>query len=162
MSFKKIFFLFNLLSLIGIINYEIFKKESLLDNGRLVLFELAPVDPRSLMQGDYMRLSYAITRNYSPGEIPPRGYMLIAVNSEGVADSIIKLDENPIALNDNEIVIKYFYSSWFVSIGAESYFFEEGKAEKFEEAEYGGLKISPNGESLLVGLFDEQKNFIEP
>ncbi|WP_020529252.1 GDYXXLXY domain-containing protein [Flexithrix dorotheae] len=162
MSYKKIFFLFNLLILIGIVNYEIFKKERILEEGKLVLFELAPVDPRSLMQGDYMRLRYAITRNYTPKEIPSRGYMLVSVNAEGVADRVVQVDEHLIPNNENEAVIKYFHNSWFVSIGSEAYFFEEGKAEKFEEAVYGGLKISPSGESLLVGLFDEQKNFIEP
>ena len=28
-----------------------------------MLLELAPVDPRSLIQGDYMRLDYAIARD---------------------------------------------------------------------------------------------------
>ncbi|MFX7329222.1 GDYXXLXY domain-containing protein, partial [Acinetobacter baumannii] len=34
------------------------QKEMLLKEGQLVLLPLAPVDPRSLMQGDYMALRY--------------------------------------------------------------------------------------------------------
>ncbi|WP_351125065.1 GDYXXLXY domain-containing protein, partial [Shewanella sp. T24-MNA-CIBAN-0130] len=44
------------------INYKIFQQEQLLANGEIILFELAPVDPRSLMQGDYMALNYDIAR----------------------------------------------------------------------------------------------------
>ncbi|MBI3711463.1 MAG: GDYXXLXY domain-containing protein, partial [Burkholderiales bacterium] len=33
------------------VNYIIVQREQLLQDGRIVLLELAPVDPRSLMQG---------------------------------------------------------------------------------------------------------------
>jgi uncharacterized membrane-anchored protein len=42
-----------------------------------------------------------------------------------------------------------------MNIGAESYFFEEGQAEVYAVAKYGGIKIDNAGNSLLVGLFDE-------
>jgi hypothetical protein len=41
-------------------NGAIWQKEALIANGRPVFLELAPVDPRSLMQGDYMRLDFRI------------------------------------------------------------------------------------------------------
>ncbi len=40
----------------------------------MVLLRLAPVDPRSLMQGDYMRLNYELARqlgNRQQDEAPP-------------------------------------------------------------------------------------------
>ena len=43
-----------------IINVLVYQKEQHLSNGEVVLLELAPVDPRSLMQGDYMRLRFAL------------------------------------------------------------------------------------------------------
>ena len=36
------------------------ERQGLLRNGRTVYLELAPVDPRSLLQGDYMALNYAV------------------------------------------------------------------------------------------------------
>ena len=36
------------------VNVSIWQKEQLLDHGKVVLLPLAPVDPRSLMQGDYI------------------------------------------------------------------------------------------------------------
>src|SRR5690606_1427760 len=46
----------NLLLLLGYFNYSIRQKEALLKTRKSVLLELAPVDPRSIMQGDYMEL----------------------------------------------------------------------------------------------------------
>ena len=48
--------LINLILLLVYFNGSILSKEDLLKNGKLILLELAPVDPRSLMQGDYMSL----------------------------------------------------------------------------------------------------------
>lgn len=55
---SQILIIINLLLLLGYFNWSIYQKEQTLRDGQLVLFELAPVDPRSLMQGDYMNLRY--------------------------------------------------------------------------------------------------------
>ena len=44
------------LIILALANYSIYSRERLLTEGNLVLLQLAPVDPRSLMQGDYMAL----------------------------------------------------------------------------------------------------------
>ena len=49
--------------MLGLVNWSVAQKERLLERGRIVLLELAPVDPRSLMQGDYMALQFAIARD---------------------------------------------------------------------------------------------------
>ena len=48
------------LGLLAMINWDIVKREAWLAEGEVVRLELAPVDPRSLMQGDYMTLNYQI------------------------------------------------------------------------------------------------------
>ena len=50
--------------LLGVANLGIRDKETLIRDGRPVFVELAPVDPRSLMQGDFMRLNFNV-----PGEL---------------------------------------------------------------------------------------------
>ena len=45
------------------INTSILTKERLLRDGTVLRLALAPVDPRSLMQGDYMALSFALARD---------------------------------------------------------------------------------------------------
>lgn len=48
-----------LLLALAVANHGIVKRERLLSDGRVLLLELAPVDPRSMMQGDYMALQFA-------------------------------------------------------------------------------------------------------
>ncbi|MBK7988560.1 MAG: GDYXXLXY domain-containing protein [Ignavibacteria bacterium] len=65
-------------------------------------------------------------------------------------------------MNKGEYLIKYYASNqWSVNIGAQSFFFQEGQAEKYAMAKYGGMKIDKDGNSLLVGLYDEQLRKIE-
>src|SRR3546814_7520410 len=44
---------------LGAVNLQVLQKQRVLDDGRTVLLALRPVDPRSLIQGDYMVLRYA-------------------------------------------------------------------------------------------------------
>lgn len=50
------------LAILAGINFTVWRYEQAMANGEVVLLRLAPVDPRSLMQGDYMRLNYEIAR----------------------------------------------------------------------------------------------------
>lgn len=51
---------------LGLAAWSVLGFETLLRQGRTVYLELAPVDPRSLMQGDYMALSYQLEREIAP------------------------------------------------------------------------------------------------
>ncbi len=151
----------NLIALLGYFNYSIQRKEKILNNGTLVLLKLAPVDPRSLMQGDYMRLSYDISQNVFLDSIPRRGYVVLNIDSNQIAHKI-RYQQYREPLNPNEYLIEYSSpDNWALNIGAESYFFEEGTGERYKTAQYGGLKIDKNGNSLLVGLYDKDFNKIE-
>ncbi|MGN6152820.1 MAG: GDYXXLXY domain-containing protein [Lysobacteraceae bacterium] len=48
-----------LLLALAVVNHGVVKRERIRAEGRPLLLALAPVDPRALMQGDYMALSYA-------------------------------------------------------------------------------------------------------
>jgi uncharacterized membrane-anchored protein len=160
-KYKWLIILLNLVILLIYFNYSVARKEDLLKDGQLVLLELAPVDPRSLMQGDYMALRYEISENLGPEKIFKRGYCVIRIDTNGVAEKVrFQKDQTP--LNNGEHLIAYKASNkWRVSIGAESFFFQEGQAEKYEKAKYGGIKIDKNGNSLLIGLYDEHQKKIE-
>ena len=43
-------------------NWSIVGKERVLANGEIMLLDLAPRDPRSLLQGDYMVLRYSLAQ----------------------------------------------------------------------------------------------------
>jgi uncharacterized membrane-anchored protein len=160
-KYKWIIILINLIILLGLFNNSILQKEELLTDGQLVLLELAPVDPRSLMQGDYMRLRYAISDNINSDSISKRGFCIVKLEENGIAKKV-RIQENKTPINDNEFLIEYTSKKWSnINIGAESYFFQEGEAEKYENAKYGGIKVDNQGNSLLIGLYDENRIKIE-
>lgn len=158
--------LFLLLAL-ALVNWQIMQKEWILREGRLVLLELAPVDPRSLMQGDYMRLNYALARKVEQrwresGEraAPPRqGKLKISLDADQVArfEGIYQTGE---PLKANQYLLEFRYRGHQFRLGAESFFFQEGQASRYARAEYGGLRVAPDGRAVLVGLYDGQKRRI--
>lgn len=160
-KYKWMIILLNLILLLVYFNHSIVKKEELLKDGQLVLLELAPVDPRSLMQGDYMALRYKISDNIHSEDIPKRGFCVVRLDSSGIAGKI-RFQEDVTPLNESEHLIEYTApDKWNVNIGAESFFFQEGQAGKYEKAKYGGVKVDKDGNSLLIGLYDELRQKIE-
>lgn len=155
-KYKWIIILLNLIILLAYFNYSVSKKEELLKDGQLVLLQLAPVDPRSLMQGDYMNLRYAISNSTGTEHLPKRGYCVVRLDSKGIAEKV-RFQQETTPLNKDEYLIKYTApNEWNINIGAESFFFQEGQAKKYERAKYGGVRIDKDGNSLLVGLYNEQ------
>lgn len=156
-KYKVIIILLNLVIVLVLFHVSISKKEAIISKGQLVLLELAPVDPRSLMQGDYMDLRYAISReeDISFEDIPKRGYCVVQLDS-GVAKRI-RLQPGRKPLQDNEYLIGYTAERWQLNVGAQSFFFQEGQAAKYDKAKYGAVKIDGEGNSVLVGLYDQNK-----
>lgn len=156
---KGLFILLNLVLLLAFFNWSVLEKEKTLANGKLVLLELAPVDPRSLMQGDYMRLNYAISHVPDPNTWPAKGYVVVRVGADSVAH-LLRYQPEKTPLAAGEHLIKYNKADWALHIGAESYFFEEGQGELFAQAGFGGLKVDGQGNSILVGLYTEERQLI--
>lgn len=155
----RILVIVNLIIVLVYTVYYVQAKETILAEGELLLFELAPVDPRSLIQGDYMVLNYALSRNVNRDSIPKTGYVVVTKNAEGVAEKE-RIQARTTPLNTGEFLVNYTIPNWQMNIGAESYFFEEGKGEVYEEAKYGGVKIDNAGNSLLVGLYDKDRQLL--
>jgi uncharacterized membrane-anchored protein len=151
----------NLALVLGIACWQIIHKERLMAHGRLVLLPLAPVDPLSLMQGYYMDLRYEAVQHVWYDSIPARGCMVVALDS-GQVGRWVRTQDGPEPLGPDELPIRYFYNDRFVSIGAEAYFFQEGQDSVFAAARYGGLRVDPSGESVLVGLYDDSLRLIVP
>ncbi|WP_161889859.1 GDYXXLXY domain-containing protein [Pontibacter russatus] len=158
---KSLLILLNLVLLLGFFNWSVLEKEKTLANGKLVLLELAPVDPRSLMQGDYMRLNYAISQVPQPDSLPGRGYVVVRVDEDSVAH-LVRYQPEKTPLAAGEQLIGYHKGDWTLHIGAESYFFEEGQGDLFAGAAFGGLKVDAQGNSILVGLYTADRQLIQP
>ncbi|TJZ62916.1 hypothetical protein FAZ15_01005 [Sphingobacterium olei] len=153
-KYKGIIVAFNLVLLLLYFNYSIAKKEEILRDGQLILLELAPVDPRSLMQGDYMQLRYKMATETDIDSIARRGYCVVRLGNGSVAN-LVRFQQETTPLFEGEFLIAYTTpNKWSIEIGAESFFFQEGHAEKYEQATYGAIQVDNAGNSILVGLYD--------
>ena len=63
-------------AILALANFSIYSRERLLTEGSVVLLHLAPVDPRSLMQGDYMALNFAVANSLTIFSASSIGYCL--------------------------------------------------------------------------------------
>jgi len=139
---------FGALLVLGSVNYSIYAKEYIKSHGEVIYLQLAPVDPRSLMQGDYMALRFSIATQF-------RGHPF----EERIP---LQLDQSRVArLAENSSVaslhMRYRVRDGEIWLGTNAYFFEEGTADRFAGAKYGEFRIDPRtGEAVLVALCDTQ------
>lgn len=129
----------------------IWQKERVLRHGRTLLLELAPRDPRSLMQGDYMDLNYKVaTEAFRSDGKAPNGKLVLKDDPRSVGQ-FLRFHGGE-ATAPGEYLLRFRKRGWRVRLGAESFFFQEGKAKNFAGAKYGELRVSPEGDAVLVGL----------
>jgi uncharacterized membrane-anchored protein len=155
---NTVFWLAALLAL-GSLNWIVVGKERVLRDGETMYLKLAPRDPRSLIQGDYMVLRYAIAAPVGkalPGDEPTQGAIVVTIDERGVATFVRIHAGEPLAGSERLLRFKRRGRVGAIRLGAESFFFQEGHAELYAEAEFGELKVEPSGASVLVGLRDEQ------
>lgn len=145
------------LAILAGINFTVWRYEQAMANGEVVLLRLAPVDPRSLIQGDYMRLNYELARELtthrSNASASGSDTLVIRLDEHQVASWVV--GDKPEALAPNERLLQVSRHAGQWQIGPDAYFFEEGTGEALEEARYGEFRLQPDGKTLLVGLRDE-------
>lgn len=147
---------------LGYVNFGVWQMESLRSDGETLFLELAPVDPRSLIQGDYMQLRYAIADELDPDELPRRGQLVIRRGADGVGE-LVRVYEADAPLAADELLLNFHNRDWWVSVGPESFFFQEGQAEVYQDARYAELRVDPEtGTSVLVGLRGPELELLEP
>ncbi len=155
---RSLLILAGLLLVLLAVNLSVLRYERILRDGDTVLLELAPVDPRSLMQGDYMRLRFALAseldtplRDGAPGVAD--GYAVLALGPQRVA-SLVRIQPEAQPRTDDEIALRYRIRDGRVLIVTDAFFFEEGQAEHFAAARYGELRVASDGTALLTALRD--------
>lgn len=146
-------------------NIGVVRDESILRHGKPLLLDLAPVDPRALLQGDYMDLSYAAERDLmSYRDEPFAGGF--AVFQAGLAQPAELLRVQPQAqpLAEDEVVVALRKDRWgqnsLALTGA--YFFAEGLEPYFSPARYGEFRVDGNGRAVLLQLRDEAMQPMQP
>jgi uncharacterized membrane-anchored protein len=150
-------------AILAIVNVSIVGKERLLDSGTRIYLELAPVDPRSLMQGDYMALRFGIAdaaratlERAAPGnrflaELDAAdGRIIAGIDARGRASHRRVDDGQPLA--GDEVYLRYRVRRGEIRFATNAFFFEEGTAGRYVNARYGEFRVAPDGELILTGL----------
>jgi uncharacterized membrane-anchored protein len=144
---RKIIFFIVSLFILGAFNFLIYQKEDIIKNGEIMLVELRPRDPRSLMQGDYMVLNYDITRHTKVEDTS----LAIVLDANRVATPALTRSENMrrLKLSRGQLM-------------PDSFFFQEGQAKAFEAARYAIFRLDKANNKVLIGLADKDRVQIKP
>ena len=135
-------------------NWSIHAREQLLVDGRVVLLELAPVDPRSLMQGDYMALRFKVADDaFGRGASDRNDGAVIVQVGDGDVGTFSRFDDGtpPAA---SEARLRYRVRNGLPKFATNAFFFEEGHANDYAKARFGEFRVAPDGEAILTGLRD--------
>lgn len=134
-------------------NMQIFQKESIKNDGEVIYFKLAPVDPRAFMLGDYMALNFEHNlRNYSDENMQT---FIVTLN-----DQKIVIDAEPYqgtTVKDNQRLFKIQDQ-----LRPDRFYFQEGHAKSYEEAKYGLFRYVSPSQFLLDDMTDETLAIIIP
>lgn len=135
-------------------------KERLLATGDELLLALAPVDPRSLLQGDYMALEFRLEGEIrrrlaqEPAPSARHGLAVLRRAADHTAElTALRFDGKPVA--PGEYAVRFSLPEGRLRL-AHSFLFEEGLADLYSAARYGIFRCTPQGECLLTGLADGQ------
>ncbi|WP_066805028.1 GDYXXLXY domain-containing protein [Moraxella oblonga] len=156
------------LFLFFIIGFENHKKQ-----GDDLYVALAPLDPRSLLQGDYMALNYDLNItnpnvqfdesgeevwnsdwHYDNAHIKDKGHITLWITK----DKNNKLIKSDFQKHDNTVALIVKNPTNYLNDlypAAKSFLFAEGLAKCYEKAKYAHLKLTKKGKPLLVDLVGE-------
>lgn len=152
------------LAILALANWTVWQREQLLAGGKVAILELAPVDPRSLMQGDYMALRFQLAdsafgrgrmMNSAKGTEAADGRLVARADEKGVARFVRRHGGEPLA--DGEFLLRYRVRNGEPKFATNAFFFQEGHAKFYERARFGEFRVAPSGDMLLTHMLGENR-----
>ncbi|MFG1319236.1 GDYXXLXY domain-containing protein [Xanthobacter autotrophicus] len=158
-TIRRALFLVTSLAVLAVLGWSVRDFEALVNSGEVVLLQLAPADPRSLIQGDYMRLAYGLERERITLDAPS-GAIILALDARRIG-SYRRVAGTP-GTGELAFHVGSNAAGDGVLIEPHSFLFQEGHAELYAQARYGIFHVDRSGRHLLVGLADTEARKIEP
>jgi uncharacterized membrane-anchored protein len=160
---RRLIMILTALAIFLLVNYIIWHREEISSNGRTILLELAPVDPRSLMQGDYMALRFrladeAFPRNRFSGLRD--GGIVLALDSNNIGT--FRRFEDGTSIAADEALLRYRIRKGQPKFATNAFFFQEGQGGLYRNAKYGEFRASSDGEAILIAMRDAKLQTLEP
>jgi uncharacterized membrane-anchored protein len=145
------------LAVLATVNVGAWQKERLIAVGEPLFVELAPVDPRSLAQGDYMRLNFQLPfdpQERTGGLLSAARPRVVARRDERGVARLLRIDDGaPLAPDEIRIELTPKGGRW--TLVSDAWYFKEGEASRWAGARYGEFRVDSSGRALLVGLRGE-------
>ena len=145
---RKIFIVLAVLMQVLVLVYMAGEREYILRNGKIIYLRTAPIDPRDLFRGDYVRLNYEISR-ISAGSLPggDTSHMIkgekVYVNLKEASNGLYELEraskEKPeagvflVGRSPYEYRYRPFGYPLMLNYGIEAYFVQQGKGREIEK-----------------------------
>jgi len=164
---KKYFSLILALATILFFAALVVKNEWHLQHSKSIFIELKPVDPRSILQGDYMALAYELNlqslKALAGSESKALDQVIFnhsSVPAKVVLDSqnrVVRtiLDTNNSFTGQNLILKNPENRLQALYPASRSFLFAEGLAQCYQKAKYAEFKVNPEGEAILFDLRGE-------
>ena len=170
---------------IAYVNLNAWQSQQIKLRGEILFLELAPVDPLSLVQGQYMRLRFGVEKRYDSTQQDQQ----IIQNNRGNVLAIISLDDKRIGTltgllapnqwqqqprggdvlllqidaqlteSSGDLDSLHFHS---IRIQQNSFLFQENTEDRYAQAKYGMFRVRENGRYVLVDLADEHLRPLTP
>ena len=165
---KKYFSL--ILALVTILFFAglVAKNEWYLRHSKSIFIELKPVDPRSILQGDYMALAYELNLQSLKALAESESDALdqVIFNHSSIPAKVILDSQNRVVRTILDINNSYAGQRLILKNpenrfqalypASRSFLFAEGLAQCYEKAKYAEFKVNPKGEAILFDLRGEQ------
>ncbi len=165
MNWRRAGIVLGLVLVLAVGNLAVARFERVIHEGQPLVLALAPVDPRSLMQGDYMVLRFEASAQIdeavdfvadaADGATARRpGYALFRAPTPEAPAQWVGLLDTLGPLQPGEVAVRLSYGRDGPRFGTDAFFFEEGKGEHFAAARFGEFRVDAAGTAILVGLRD--------
>ncbi|TYP70539.1 GDYXXLXY domain-containing protein [Paenibacillus methanolicus] len=133
--------------------------ETALAGGTTVKLELAPLDPRSLLQGDYVELNYGISTPpdraasaFEQLEYGAKIKVVLAPDASGVY-RFNRLHHSGEKLGAGEVALNGRWEGFRIEYGIEHFFIPEGTGGEVERtAKFAEVVVGLSGNGMIVGL----------
>jgi len=154
----KLFLLVSVLIAAGLGAFAVYTNQAIQKAPRYY-FRMRPVDPRALLMGDYMRLSYEVANDVYTDTL--RVYVgennvVTREKTEGAEFFDIPVKVKSGENNRNFMVLAHArWRSPAVLRLPYRFYFEEGQGKKYNKAQYVQLARTPDGRFFVTALADE-------
>jgi uncharacterized membrane-anchored protein len=160
-SMRKIILILTTLVALVAVNFNIYQREQLITAGRPVLLALAPVDPRSLMQGEYMALRFEVANQaFRQKDLKTLedGHLVLSLDEQNRATFSRFAGDSTLA--DNEVLMRYRIRHGSAKFATNAFFFQEGEANRYTSARFGEFRVARDGEAILIRLRDQELSIL--